>query len=135
QEIFEMNADGSNQNQLTNDSVSDTDPAWSPDGSKIVWVHGNWLYAMNPDGSAPVKIGSPAFGEESQSAPDWQPILRGYPRPKGATPAFFSLVVAFEACGTSNRTHGTPLSQGSCNPPLEASDHLTVGTPDANGQV
>jgi dipeptidyl aminopeptidase/acylaminoacyl peptidase len=133
QEIFVMDADGSNQTQLTSDSVSDTDPAWSPDGSRIVWVHGNWLYAMNADGSAPVKIGSPDFGEESQSAPDWQPILHGYVRPKAASPTYLSLVPAYQPCTAPNRTHGPPLSFDSCAPPAQSSSQLTVGTADSNG--
>jgi len=54
-------------------------------------------------------------------------------RPKGATPLRASLVPAFKACGTPNRTHGAPLAFPSCNPPVQASSYLTVGTPDANG--
>ena len=54
-------------------------------------------------------------------------------RPKGATPLRASLVPAFKACGTPNRTHGAPLAFPSCNPPVQASNYLTVGTPDANG--
>ena len=29
--------------------------------------------------------------------------------------------------------HGAPLAGGSCNPPVQQSNFLTVGTPDANG--
>ena len=43
-----------------------------------------------------------------------------------------SLVPAYQACTSPNRTHGTPLAFGSCSPPTQASDLLTVGTPDAN---
>jgi hypothetical protein len=57
----------------------------------------------------------------------------GYPRPKGATPLRVALVPAFNSCTASNRTHGAPLSFGSCAPPTQASSLLTVGTPDANG--
>jgi hypothetical protein len=57
----------------------------------------------------------------------------GYARPKGATPLRVSLVPAFTACASPNRTHGAPLSFGSCAPPDQASNLLTVGTPDANG--
>ena len=32
-----MNADGSNQQQLTNNDDDEEWPAWSPDGSKIVY--------------------------------------------------------------------------------------------------
>jgi hypothetical protein len=57
----------------------------------------------------------------------------GYARPRGATPLRVSLVPAFLACASPNRTHGAPLSYGSCNPPAQASGQLTVGSPDANG--
>ena len=55
-------------------------------------------------------------------------------RPKGATPLRASLVPAFKACAApGNRTHGAPLAFPSCNPPVQASNSLTVGAPDANG--
>jgi len=54
-------------------------------------------------------------------------------RPKGASPLRASMVPAFKACGTPNRTHGAPLAFPSCNPPVQASNYLTIGTPDANG--
>jgi hypothetical protein len=54
-------------------------------------------------------------------------------RPKGATPLRASMVPAYKACATPNRTHGTPLAFPSCNPPVQASGFLTVGSPDANG--
>jgi hypothetical protein len=44
-----------------------------------------------------------------------------------------SLVPAYAQCTAPNRTHGTPLSYGSCKPPAQTSSQLTVGTPDANG--
>jgi hypothetical protein len=59
--------------------------------------------------------------------------VTGFPRPKGATPLRASLVPAYNACTSPNRTHGTPLAFGSCNPPVRSSGPLTVGSPDANG--
>ena len=59
--------------------------------------------------------------------------IAGYPRPKGASPLRVSLVPAYEACASPNRTHGPSLAQPSCNPPTQRSSVLTVGTPDANG--
>jgi len=59
--------------------------------------------------------------------------IAGYPRPKGATPSTVALVPAFTQCGSPNRTHGPSLAFGSCNPPVQESPMLTVGTPDANG--
>ena len=54
-------------------------------------------------------------------------------RPKGASPIRASMVPAFKQCATANTTHGAPLAFPSCNPPVQASSFLTIGTPDANG--
>jgi len=54
-----------------------------------------------------------------------------HPRPKGATPLRVSLAVAYKACASPNRQHGAPLATLSCNPPVQASSFLTVGTGDA----
>jgi hypothetical protein len=62
-------------------------------------------------------------------------VKPGYARPKGATPVVVSLTTAFKACTSPNSNHGAPLSQPSCKPPVQASDYLTVGTPDANRKV
>jgi hypothetical protein len=61
----------------------------------------------------------------------------GYVRPLSAATVSVPLVVGYRGCGqgSANRTHGPPLAYPSCNPPLPASDHLTVGTSDANGMA
>jgi hypothetical protein len=59
----------------------------------------------------------------------------GYPRPKGATPILASLVPAYRQCVSGNRTHAPPLAASSCNPPVQESGFLTVGTMDANGKA
>jgi plastocyanin len=60
-------------------------------------------------------------------------VSPGYPRPKAATPLRASLAPAFKPCAAANRVHASPLTFGSCNPPVQASDWVTVGSPDANG--
>jgi hypothetical protein len=60
--------------------------------------------------------------------------VEGYARPKSATPATFSLVPAYETCTGPNATHAAPVTLPSCNPPVQTSDYLTVGSPDANGK-
>jgi len=68
------------------------------------------------------------------------PSSPGYPRPVGATPMRASLVPAYNQCTSPNRVHGPPdfpgnasNPDGSCNPPVQSSGQITVGTPDANG--
>jgi hypothetical protein len=60
-------------------------------------------------------------------------LAAGYARPKGAGPSYLSLVPAYTACTTPDRTHAPPLSFGSCAPPAQSSSNLTAGTPDSNG--
>jgi len=123
--VYTMNRDGSSKSQLI---LNAREPAWSPDGKKIAVAgfDGN-LKVHNADGTSGVVL---TTGED----PDWQPILRGYARPKAATPMYASLVPAYEECTTPNRAHAAPLSFNSCNPPTQTSHFATVGTPDANSQ-
>jgi hypothetical protein len=61
-------------------------------------------------------------------------VTPNYARPRGASPLRVSLVPAYNACTSANRTHGAPLAFSSCAPPAQQSGFLTVGSPDANGQ-
>ena len=60
-----------------------------------------------------------------------------YVRPKGASPLRVALVPAYRQCTAPNRVHGPPplggaASNPSCAPPTQISEHLTVGSFDAN---
>jgi Tol biopolymer transport system component len=74
-EIWVMNADGSNQVQLTAAGVADSYPAWSPDGRFIAFVSdrdGNpELYVMPPDGSPEVRVTETPMVQEGN--PNWAP--------------------------------------------------------------
>ena len=59
----------------------------------------------------------------------------GYPRPRLATRLRVPLVPAQEPCTAANMEHGPPLESGSCNPPVQVSDYLTIGTPDVPGNA
>jgi hypothetical protein len=59
---------------------------------------------------------------------------QGYPRPKAASPLHVSLVPSYEECTSPDRFHGPPLASPSCSSPQQASQHLTIGTPDSNGR-
>jgi len=58
-EIWVMNADGTNQHQITNNPAQDEYEAWSPDGTTIAFGsdrdgirnRATGIYLMNPDGS------------------------------------------------------------------------------------
>jgi Tol biopolymer transport system component len=142
--LWVMNADGTSQTQITNPPVQpnfgDVKAAWSPAGDKIVFErrdqNGSGLATVNPDGSGFAPF-APTFAQPGENfAPDWQPfpVGPGYARPKGATPFQTYLTVAYKRCVAPNEQHGAPLAVLSCNPPQQASDYLTVGTLDANGQ-
>jgi Tol biopolymer transport system component len=50
-DIFVMNNDGTNVQQLTHNDVDDTDPCWSPDGTEIAFSSGDQIWVMDSDGS------------------------------------------------------------------------------------
>ena len=69
-EIYTSNADGSDPLRLTTNTVADTDPAYSPDGTKIAFTRGNDIWVMNADGSGQVAV---TGVEGPDSEPAWSP--------------------------------------------------------------
>ena len=75
-EIYVMDADGGNQENLTNHPATDTQPDWSPDGTKIAFASGrdgrrsHQIYVMDADGKNPIKL---TDGPLTKSHPDWSP--------------------------------------------------------------
>ena len=71
-EIYLMNADGSGQTRLTNDSAWHSLPRWSPDGTRIAFQSRrdeNWeIYVMNADGSGRMRL-----TDTSNAEPSWSP--------------------------------------------------------------
>jgi len=71
-EIYEMSYLGVTQTNLTNSPATETDPSYSPDGTKIAFTtdrSGNEeIYSMNRDGSSPTNLTNNAAGDED---PDW----------------------------------------------------------------
>jgi Tol biopolymer transport system component len=75
-EIYSIPADGSGApTRLTNDGnapVSDIEPAWSPDGSKLSYFHGGELWVMRADGSPAHRLFS-GSGYPDAWASAWSP--------------------------------------------------------------
>lgn len=74
-EVYRMDADGSDQVNLTNHPAFDAQPAWSPDGSKVAFNTnrdgGDFeIYVMNSDGTGLERLTS-SPGEDS--GPTWSP--------------------------------------------------------------
>lgn len=74
-EIFVMNADGSGQINLTNNSAIDSQPSWSPDGRRIAFAStrdgSNYeIYVMNADGNNPIRLTNNSL---SNGSPSWSP--------------------------------------------------------------
>jgi TolB protein len=74
-EIYVMNGDGSELINLTNDPSDDDLPAWSPDGTRIVFCttrDGNYeIYVMNADGSDKTNLSdNPSEDCSSSWSPD-----------------------------------------------------------------
>jgi len=74
-EIFVMNADGSNQTQLTFNDDWDSVPVWSPDGRFIVFSSDhdgdNEIIVMDADGENLTQLTS---NKSDDYAPAWCPV-------------------------------------------------------------
>ena len=74
-EIYVMDADGGNRENVSNHPVDDRDPDWSPDGTKIAFISNRnddvyQVYVMDADGSNQIRL---TDGPRRKQGPDWSP--------------------------------------------------------------
>jgi CSLREA domain-containing protein len=72
-EIYAVKTDGTNLIRLTNDLAQDTEPTWSPDGTKIAFVSNrggtSQIWVMNANGTQPHFVNDTVGGQH----PTWSP--------------------------------------------------------------
>jgi Tol biopolymer transport system component len=99
-EIFTLRGDGSTLRQLTENDVSDEQPQWSPDGSRILWVQFAGVYPnksyddlwiMNGDGSNARPLTQAEGLERGSWSPDGSRIFYYNRAPAGDIYTAFSL--------------------------------------------
>ncbi|MGH9226477.1 MAG: TolB family protein [Acidimicrobiales bacterium] len=114
-----MNADGTNQVNLTNSARDERDPAWSPDGTKIAFsrqpsaISPNWddmdLFVMNADGSDQTLVASTdADDVEATWSPDGAKIAFVSHRAFGGSIEVVTLATGQRTTLTSDHLDGAP---------------------------
>jgi Tol biopolymer transport system component len=69
-DVYVMNADGSGQRRLTQNSRNNVHPVWSPDGSRVAYVSQYRIHVIRADGSGETQV-SP--WDASLAIPVWSP--------------------------------------------------------------
>jgi Tol biopolymer transport system component len=73
-EIFSMNPDGTDQVNLSRSPISDLEPAWSADGSRLAWTRGFYsnyeVWSMNADGTDQRDLSN---APQPDISPAWSP--------------------------------------------------------------
>jgi Tol biopolymer transport system component len=82
--LYAVNADGTGLTRVTNEQKDDTQPAWSPDGTRIAYTRYDFvgesckgcpgsLVVADGDGSSPHVLTTPSGDDIADSGPSWSP--------------------------------------------------------------
>jgi TolB protein len=73
-DLWIMGRDGTDSRAVTSDQVSSSEPDWSHDGSRLVYVHDDWenadLHVIDIDGTSDLRL---TDNNVQESSPDWSP--------------------------------------------------------------
>ena len=69
-DICVMDADGGNEERLTEDPGYDAEPSWSPDGNRIAFNRGHHIYVMDSDGQNLMQLTERFTDREPAWSPD-----------------------------------------------------------------
>ncbi len=143
-EICLIKPDGSGYMNLTNNAATDSDPAWSPDGTQIAFASnrgGNSgkydLYLMNSDGNAQRRMYSSNLGMSTSPAwsPDGREIVFANDKEDGQTGNFEIFKVGLGAGETEKRLtfHPRADSQPAVSPD---GNHIAfISNADGNSEI
>lgn len=118
-EIFSMAKDGTDLQQLTNNTVDDTSPSWGPGGGNIAFESnrdGNEeIYTMDGDGNNVTRITN---NTEADGSPTWSADGQ-----KIVWTRYFSGADSEIMAGSSNTTEGATLEDGTTYTPTQLTDN------------
>lgn len=113
-EILVMNVDGTGLDTLTDNTAADANPAWSPDGTRIVFDTdrdgNNEIYTMEVDGSNPTRV---TDDPDDDFFPAWSPEddLIAYTHRSNGFSSREVFVIGVDGTGAVNLTSNAEMDQ------------------------